>query len=205
GILENPDAAFQQLQRFGGGLTALTDDGDALRDQVRERTGLDLNQVVRDGRIDRDAAIGQGANLIGRLIGNQQVQSGDLAPVGVNNGAGPQQVSAGGIPVPRIDPRGSFVRPTGPANAAPRFMTPAEARRATGGRAVISGNGGGTTRSPAAAPAAPVPSNNGGPIDLLSPGSSGSGVRTTVQPGTGNPQGPASNPVEGLLRGIFGR
>lgn len=209
GILENPDAAFQQLQRFGGGLAALTNDGDALRDQVRERTGLDLNQVVRNGSIDRDAAIGQGANLIGRLLGNQG-QNGGLAPVGGGTGvAAPQATSAGGIPVPRIDPRGSFVRPTGPANAAPRFMTPAEARRATGGRAVISGNGGNTTRAPAAAPApaAPAPSNNNGPIDLLNPGasSSGSGVRTTVQPGTGNPQGPASNPVEGLLRGIFGR
>lgn len=205
GILENPDAAFQQLQRFGGGLTALTDDGDALRDQVRERTGVDLNQVVRDGRIDRDAAIGQGANLIGRLLGNQQGQSGGLAPVGGNNaGVDAPQAVAGGIPVPRTDPRGSFVRPTGPANAAPRFMTPAEARRATGGRAVVSGNGGGAPRAPAAA-VAPAPANNGGPIDLLNPGSSGSGVRTTVQPGTGNPQGPASNPVEGLLRGIFGR
>ncbi|MFK8033247.1 MAG: AsmA family protein [Hyphomicrobiales bacterium] len=205
GILENPDAAFQQLQRFGGGLAALTDNGDALRDQVRERTGVDLNQVVRDGRIDRDTAIGQGANLIGRLIGNQG-QGGGLAPVGGNTGVAAPQVNAGGIPVPRSDPRGSFVRPTGPANAAPRFMTPAEARRATGGRAVVSGNGGNTTRAPAAAPAAPARSNNSGPIDLLSPGASqGSGIRTTVQPGTGNPQGPASNPVEGLLRGIFGR
>lgn len=207
GILENPDAAFQQLQRFGGGLAALTDDGDALRDQVRERTGVDLNQVVRDGRIDRDAAIGQGANLIGRLLGNQQGQSGGLAPVGgdSNTGVGAPQAGAGGIPVPRTDPRGSFVRATGPANAAPRFMTPAEARRATGGRAVISGNGGAGAPAAAPAPIAPAPANNGGPIDLLSPGASGSGVRTTVQPGTGNPQGPASNPVEGLLRGIFGR
>lgn len=213
GILENPDAAFQQLQRFGGGLAALTDDGDALRDQVRERTGIDLNQVVRDGRIDRDAAIGQGANLIGRLLGNQQGQpqgqpqgqTGGLAPIGGNT-AGAPQTGVGGAPVPRIDPRGSFVRSTGPANAAPRFMTPSEARRATGGRAVVSGGGGGGgTTAPAAAPAPTAPTNNSGPIDLLNPSNSGSGVRTSVQPGSGNPQGPATNPVEGLLRGIFGR
>lgn len=212
GILENPDAALEQLRQFGGGLAALGDDGDALRDQVRERTGVDVNQIVRDGRIDRDAAIGQGAELIGRLIGgNQQTganqtQTQTLPATQLGNSQNGQPVNTTGIPLPRPDPRGSLVRATGPANASPRFMTPAEARRATGGRAVISGNQNTTssnTTTTTNTPTQPAPtSSNGGPIDLLNPG------RTPTQdvlPGSGNPQGPSSNPIGGILRGIFGQ
>jgi uncharacterized protein involved in outer membrane biogenesis len=207
GILENPDAALEQLRQFGGGLAALSDDGDALRDQVRERTGIDVNQIVQDGRLDRDAAIGQGAELIGRLIGGNQQQTGLQTQQQGGIQQPGQQGTIGGIPIPRPDPRGSLVRPTGPANAAPRFMTPAEARRATGGRAVISGNQNTTpapSRSaPAPAPQTPAPSSGGsGPIDLLNPGRA---PAQQVLPGSGNPQGPSRNPVEGLLRGIFGQ
>lgn len=205
GILENPDAALEQLRQFGGGLAALSDDGDALRDQVRDRTGIDVNQIVQDGRLDRDAAIGQGAELIGRLIGGNQQQAGLQTQQQGGIQQPGQQGTIGGIPVPRPDPRGSLVRPTGPANAAPRFMTPAEARRATGGRAVISGNQNTTSApsSPAPAPQQPAPSSGGsGPIDLLNPGRA---PAQQVLPGSGNPQGPSRNPVEGLLRGIFGQ
>nr|WP_306265645.1 AsmA family protein [Pararhizobium sp. IMCC3301] len=197
GILENPDAALEQLRQFGGGLAALSDDGDALRDQVRERTGLDVNQIMRDGQLDRDAAIGQGADLLGRLIGGNQSQTGP--------GSDTRQLGPGGTPVPRPDPRGSLVRTATPVNASPRFMTPAEARRATGGRATVSGGGASntsTTSTGRAAGTAPAPSGNGGPIDLLNSG------RTSTQdvlPGSGNPPGPAPNPVEGLLRRVFGR
>ena len=191
GILENPDAALEQLRQFGGGLAALSDDGDALRDQVRDRTGLDVNQIMRDGRLDRDAAIGQGADLLGRLIGGNQSQTDGVADT--------PQLGPGGTPLPRPDPRGSLVRTATPVNASPRFMTPAEARRATGGRATVSG--GGASNTSTASPA-PAPSGNSGPMDLLNSG------RTSTQdvlPGTGNPPGPAPNPVEGLLRRVFGR
>lgn len=194
GILENPDAALEQLRQFGGGLASLGDDGDALRDQVRERTGLDVNQIIRDGRLDRDAAIGQGADLLGRLISGNQQQSAVQEPV--SDGANPRQPATGGIPVPRPDPRGSLVRAATPANAAPRFMTPAEARRASGGRAIISGGGANNTGT------APQPSPGAGPMDLLNQG----GTPTQdVLPGSGNPPGPSPNPVEGLLRRVFGR
>ncbi len=191
GILENPDAALEQLRQFGGGLAALSDDGDALRDQVRDRTGLDVNQIMRDGRLDRDAAIGQGADLLGRLIGGNQSQTDGVADT--------PQLGPGGTPLPRPDPRGSLVHTATPVNASPRFMTPAEARRATGGRATVSG--GGASNTSTASPA-PAPSDNSGPMDLLNSG------RTSTQdvlPGTGNPPGPAPNPVEGLLRRVFGR
>lgn len=211
GILENPDAALQQLRQFGGGLAALSDNGDALRDQVRDRTGLDVNQIVRDGRIDRDAAIGQGAELIGRLIGGGSQQQGGVQPQSqsqIGNAQIGQPANTSGVPIPRPDPRGSLVRTSAPANAAPRFMTPAEARRLTGGRAVISGSQN-STSSNNTAPAATTTTtqtapatSNGGPIDLLNPG------RTPTQevlPGSGNPQGPSSNPIGGLIRGIFGQ
>lgn len=206
GILENPDAALQQLRKFGGGLAALSDDGDALRDQVRDRTGLDVNQIVRDGRIDRDAAVGQGAELIGRLIGgNGNQQQGGILPQSqqqIGSLQPGQQVSTSGVPVPRPDPRGSLVRTTGPANAAPRFMTPAEARRATGGRAVVSGSQNAAPANRAPPPQTAPTAGGGGPIDLLNPGRA---PTQEVLPGSGNPQGPSRNPVEGLLRGIFGQ
>lgn len=205
GILENPDAALQQLRQFGGGLAALGDDGDALRDQVRDRTGVDVNQIVRDGRIDRDAAIGQGAELIGRLIGGGSQPQSDIQSQTGNAQTG-QPANTSGIPIPRHDPRGSLVRTTGPANAAPRFMTPAEARRLTGGRAVVSGNQNSApsnNTAPATTTTQTAPaSSNGGPIDLLNPGRA---PTQEVLPGSGNPQGPSSNPIGGLIRGIFGQ
>lgn len=203
GILQNPDAAFRQLQQFGGGLAALTDDGNALRDQVRERTGIDLNSVVQDGRIDRNTALNQGADLIGRLVGGQTLGTNTLPRDAGGNAFDGVAQPAGGPPIPRPDPRGSLVRVTTPSNAAPRFMTPAEAQRVTGGRAIVSGSGQ-TAQPPAAAPPpaiAPQPSN-GGPIDLLNPG--GRDVQP-VAPGSGNPRGPSPNPIEGVLRGLFGR
>jgi len=209
GILENPDAALQQLRQFGGGLAALSDDGDALRDQVRERTGLDVSQIVRDGGIDRDAAIGQGAELIGRLIGGGNQQQGGIQPQTqsqTGNAQIGQPANTSGVPIPRIDPRGSLVRTSAPANAAPRFMTPAEARRLTGGRAVVSGNQNAAptnNTAPAATTQQAAPaSNNGGPIDLLSQGRA---PTQEVLPGSGNPQAPSNNPIGGLLRGIFGQ
>ncbi|MEH6726566.1 MAG: AsmA family protein [Hyphomicrobiales bacterium] len=201
GILENPDAALEQLRQFGGGLAALGDDGDALRDKVRDSIGIDVNQIVQDGSLDRDAAIGQGAALIGRLIGGNQPQDGSQPQFGDQQVG--QQSNTGGIPVPRPDPRGSLVRSSGPANASPRFMTPAEARRLTGGRAVVSGDQ--NAPAPATTPARQqtAPSSGGsGPIDLLNPGRA---PTQQVLPGSGNPQGPSRNPVEGLLRGIFGQ
>lgn len=209
GILENPDAALQQLRQFGGGLAALSDDGDALRDQVRERTGLDVNQIVRDGGIDRDAAIGQGAELIGRLIGGGNQQQGGIQPQSqsqIGNAQTGQPANTSGVPIPRVDPRGSLVRSSAPANAAPRFMTPAEARRLTGGRAIVSGNQNAApanNTAPAASTQQAAPaSNNGGPIDLLSQGRA---PTQEVLPGSGNPQAPSNNPIGGLLRGIFGQ
>jgi hypothetical protein len=70
---------------------------------------------------------------------------------------------------------------------------------------VISGNQNTTSApsSPAPAPQQPAPSSGGsGPIDLLNPGRA---PAQQVLPGSGNPQGPSRNPVEGLLRGIFGQ
>jgi len=81
GILENPQAAYEQLQKLGGGLFNL-EGGDALSgaiggidSQVKDATGLSINDLVKDGTVDQEA-LQQGAikglqNLLGGSDGGQ--------------------------------------------------------------------------------------------------------------------------------------
>ena len=72
-ILENPEAAYTQLRALGGGIfSGLPDSSEGLSEEVRERTGIDLEAVTRDGRIDRDAATGEAVRQIGRFLGGDQ-------------------------------------------------------------------------------------------------------------------------------------
>lgn len=83
GILQNPQAAYQQLQKLGGGLFNLPGAGalgggalggkdDALggvADKIKEETGVDIGDILKDGKIDEDALKGGALKGLEQLLG----------------------------------------------------------------------------------------------------------------------------------------
>lgn len=81
GILQNPEAAYQQLRGLGGGIFDALGGGDGAADPaaavgaaVERATGVNVGDIVQDGQIDRDAAVGAAVDGIGRLLGVQPAQ-----------------------------------------------------------------------------------------------------------------------------------
>lgn len=67
GILENPAAAYEQLRSLGGGIFRAPAAAQ-IQEQVRERTGIDLEAVTRDGRVDREAVMEEAVRGLERMI-----------------------------------------------------------------------------------------------------------------------------------------
>jgi AsmA protein len=84
GILENPVAAYEQLNKlnqFGGGVVKLPS-----LDELGEKAGVSgvpLSNIVKDGKIDRDALQQGAVEGLGQLLNKQGKQKGAASPQAV--------------------------------------------------------------------------------------------------------------------------
>lgn len=121
GILENPAAAYQQLRGLGGGIfqsLGLPSDVGApvtiLQDNIQDATGVNVGDIIQDGRIDGDAARGAAVDALGRLLGNDGTpEPGAPQPVApapapdAGNAADPGapiSLDPNAVPAPESDP-----------------------------------------------------------------------------------------------------
>lgn len=107
GILQNPQAAYEQLQKLGGGLFSLpnlnlgggTGDGGgaggAIGDIVKDKTGVSIDDILKGGKVDQEALQQSAAKALEQLL--QQQGGGGFQIPGLSPQA-PQQAQPQGAP-----------------------------------------------------------------------------------------------------------
>lgn len=128
GILENPEAAYKQLQSLGGGIFQALGAGDGLNvgNVVEGATGVDVGDIIQDGQINQDAAVGAAVEGVGRLLGvetapQQPAQSAQPeagAPVPLDPNAQATGQTDAGAPV-SLDPNAQQAAPQQQQQQAP--------------------------------------------------------------------------------------
>ncbi len=80
GILQNPGAAYDQLRQLGGGVFGGIDPlngGSAeaaqqrLKERIEKQTGINVDAVVQDGKIDKDKAVDEAVKGIISIFGDR--------------------------------------------------------------------------------------------------------------------------------------
>lgn len=80
GILQNPGAAYDQLRQLGGGVFGRIDPlngGSAeaaqqrLKERIEKQTGINVDSVVQDGKIDKDKAVDEAVKGIFSIFGDR--------------------------------------------------------------------------------------------------------------------------------------
>jgi AsmA protein len=100
GILQDPQAAYQQLQKLGGGLFNLPGGGDlggagGIADAVKDKTGVDIGDLLKDGKIDQDALKDGALKGLGNLLGGSPSDGGGAATTGGGKPAGDGKATSG--------------------------------------------------------------------------------------------------------------
>ena len=115
GILQNPQAAYDQLRKLGGGLFGLKDGdlgGDlgakigGIDQQLKDKTGLSIDDILTDGKVSDDA-IQQGVAGLQKLLQNQVQPQGDQTQGAQTQGDQPQ-----GAQPQAIQPQGDLLQGT---------------------------------------------------------------------------------------------
>jgi len=80
GILQNPAAAYEQLRGLGGGIFKQIDPlngGSAeaaqakIKKRIEKQTGINVDNIVKDGKIDKDEAVNEAVKGIISIFGNR--------------------------------------------------------------------------------------------------------------------------------------
>lgn len=80
GILQNPAAAYEQLRGLGGGIFKQIDplNGESaeaaqakIKKRIEKQTGVNVDNIVKDGKIDKDEAVNEAVKGIISIFGNK--------------------------------------------------------------------------------------------------------------------------------------
>lgn len=80
GILQNPAAAYEQLRGLGGGIFKQIDplNGESaeaaqakIKKRIEKQTGINVDNIVKDGKIDKDEAVNEAVKGIISIFGNK--------------------------------------------------------------------------------------------------------------------------------------
>ncbi|MEM8811583.1 MAG: AsmA family protein [Pseudomonadota bacterium] len=81
GILQNPGSAYDQLRALGGGIFKKIDplgggSAEAAQDQVKQRiqeqTGVNVDEIIQEGKIDKDKAVDEAVKGIISIFGDRE-------------------------------------------------------------------------------------------------------------------------------------